>query len=675
MILLISTAGVYGEYGEQVTERATVGGVIYVTENGSGNSSGDSWDNAMPGIQLQDAIDAIESSGGEVWVAEGTYIPQKTSSSSLYRCTHDKSFELKNGVALYGGFAPEKSVIDKISRNPQMYETILSGDINGDDVDYFDQYEPTETRTDNVTHVVVAAYLDDSSILDGFVITGGKAYDGESSLSTCYYNRGGGLFIKSQVEYSSVSEESKYGPIIRNCNFRNNMASYGGGLFLWTGEEHVAEQYFVVENNVFENNYALIGGAVYAQSYYSEEYITQPYFKNNVFRNNYSVFLGGGLFIGGGLHFYSYASSPSFTFATDALQHEINAKVEGNTFAYNNAGHEGGGFAMNGVGLKENSLIAIENKFIGNSANYGGGCFLQAIDDYYSDGHLDAKFYNNVFANNTANTGGGGINIYETGSSPNLYVMFVNNTVVNNKAPIDHGSGFYDEAHGSYLIRNSIFWDISENESESTSSSLIQYSAVQGIEESNGNFNLSGGNEDSKGPHFVEPTSFLGVPTTEEQEIEIENANWSISTVSPLQEIANRSYLPESITTDLQGNVRIVGYLDMGAYEVNVDIMSVVKVEDNLNITIKPIDVFGITYNMKLELYKNPIDTGNFYWKLGKYSISERIADKAYLQDNWSIVFSPIDIFNTPYDAMLELYTNPEDPSNLYWKLQSATPQ
>ena len=287
-------------------------------------------------------------------------------------CSIDKSFELKNGVQLYGGFSPKKGAIDKNTRNPKAYESILSGDINGDDVDYFDQYEPTETRSDNVTHVVIAAYLDDTSILDGFVITGGEAYNGNSSLSSCYHNRGGGLFIKSQVKYSIVDEENKYGPIVRHCTFRNNMASYGGGLFLWTGEKHVAEQYFVIANNVFENNYALIGGGVYAESYYSEEYITQPYFKDNIFHNNYAVFLGGGLFIGGDLNFYSYASTPSFTFVTEALQYEINAKIEGNTFTYNNSGKEGGGFAMNGVGLKENSLIATGNKFIGNTANYGG---------------------------------------------------------------------------------------------------------------------------------------------------------------------------------------------------------------------------------------------------------------------------------------------------------------
>ena len=63
--------------GILVSLNCFAGEVIYITENGSGDNSGYSWDNAMPGIQLQDAIDTLENSGGEIWVAEGTYIPQK----------------------------------------------------------------------------------------------------------------------------------------------------------------------------------------------------------------------------------------------------------------------------------------------------------------------------------------------------------------------------------------------------------------------------------------------------------------------------------------------------------------------------------------------------------------------------------------------------------------------
>lgn len=101
----------------------------------------------------------------------------------------------------------------------------------------------------------------------------------------------------------------------------------------------------------------------------------------------------------------------------------------------------------------------------------------------------------------------------------------------------------------------------------------------------------------------------------------------------------------------------------------------VVKLEDNLDITINPIDVFGTPYNVKLENYTNPKDLNNYYWRLASYCISNFQASETYLQENWRVTLSPIDVFGVPFDAILQLYANPDDPENLYWKLQSATPQ
>ncbi len=553
--------------------------ILFVTESGAGDNSGGSWDNAMPGTQLQDAIDALESSGGEVWVAAGTYLPQKTT-GTLYRCiTGDKSFELKTGVALYGGFAPADGVTDMELRDPKTYETILSGDFNGDDSDTFDQYEPAQTREDNTTHVIVASGVDDSSVLDGFVVTGGEAYNGNSDLSTCYYNRGGGLFVRSQVDYDSVDEERKHGPVVRNCCFRNNMASYGGAVFVWHGEEYEAEQYFVIEDNEFVNNYALMGGAIYSTDN-SENYISQPSIKNNVFKNNYAKFYGGAVHIGGRIMFHSYSDYPSFTHVTTIMQREINAVVRGNVFAFNESGYCGAALSMAGVGYEQSTLFLEGNSFLGNeAANGGGGCYLFAFDDYKSDGKLDVGIYNNVFANNTANVGGGAVCLYENKSSALLDVDLVNNHIVNNEAP--SGSVLYYD-NGDIKLQNTVMWEVVENKSatvrkfvdgvkeenlKSASSYSIQYCAMQGIPETDGNFNLADNNTDADGPNFVQPTSFVGVPENDEEGQEIENADWSLLLASPLIGIANKSYLPEGITADFAGNPRILGGLDMGAFE------------------------------------------------------------------------------------------------------------
>ena len=71
-------------------------GVLYVDVGAPGPThNGDSWATAY--TTLQGALDEATSSD-EIWVAEGVYTPTNTAG-------RDASFPLKNGVALYGGFA------------------------------------------------------------------------------------------------------------------------------------------------------------------------------------------------------------------------------------------------------------------------------------------------------------------------------------------------------------------------------------------------------------------------------------------------------------------------------------------------------------------------------------------------------------------------------------------
>ena len=90
----------------------------YVTLNGAGVKNGTSWLDAYDQTQLQTAIN--EPGVMEVWVAAGTYKPTTGTDRSI-------SFKMKNGVAVYGGFAGnENDLSDRdIAANP----TILSGDI------------------------------------------------------------------------------------------------------------------------------------------------------------------------------------------------------------------------------------------------------------------------------------------------------------------------------------------------------------------------------------------------------------------------------------------------------------------------------------------------------------------------------------------------------------------
>jgi|GEM_PF-5788649 len=83
---------------------------------------GTSWFTAF--YDLHDAL-AIAQSGDEIWIAAGRYTPD--------RGTGDRklSFRVPSGVQLYGGFGGWEWLREQ--RDWTVRETILSGDLNGDD--------------------------------------------------------------------------------------------------------------------------------------------------------------------------------------------------------------------------------------------------------------------------------------------------------------------------------------------------------------------------------------------------------------------------------------------------------------------------------------------------------------------------------------------------------------
>jgi parallel beta-helix repeat protein len=152
---------------------------------------GQSWDTAY--ADLQPVLTAAVS-GTTIKVADGTYKPTSGTDRTV-------SFELKNGVGLYGGFAGFGAP-DPDARDVVAYPTILSGDIGivGD-------------TYDNSYHVVFSGGADGTAILDGFTVCGGRA---DGSGSRCY---GGGMFNSSSS------------PTLANCTFSGNTATWGGGMY------------------------------------------------------------------------------------------------------------------------------------------------------------------------------------------------------------------------------------------------------------------------------------------------------------------------------------------------------------------------------------------------------------------------------------------------------------
>ncbi|MGE5276114.1 MAG: right-handed parallel beta-helix repeat-containing protein [Acidobacteriota bacterium] len=126
---------------------------------------GSSWSAAYTDLQ---AALAAAVAPDEIWVAAGTYKPG---------VLRTDGFALKNGVAVYGGFAGTETL--RSQRDPAAHPTILSGDIGTANV-----------ATDNSFHVVTSdASVASSAVLDGFTITAGRA-DGAAPD-----NKGAGIYV------------------------------------------------------------------------------------------------------------------------------------------------------------------------------------------------------------------------------------------------------------------------------------------------------------------------------------------------------------------------------------------------------------------------------------------------------------------------------------------------
>ncbi len=238
---------------------------LYVDADATGANDGSSWADAYTLLRV--ALNSA-SSGDQIWVAEGTYYPD----AAVGPLADDRSdsFELKNGVELYGGFAGGEATIGQ--RNLLLNETVLSGEIQQDG-----------DRTNNSYHVVDGSGTDSTAILNGFVIRDGYA-DGAGNEDD-----GAGFICLGGV---TVEID---GPSLLNCRFiSNDAAAGGGGVLLW-------RHYASFTNCSFSGNRASSGGAIRLQE-------ADPDFINCTVQGNIAESFG----TGGGLYMTD-SSAPEFT--------------------------------------------------------------------------------------------------------------------------------------------------------------------------------------------------------------------------------------------------------------------------------------------------------------------------------------------------------------------------
>ena len=141
------------------------GGLLFVDDDARSGGDGISWDSAYRFL-----ADALFAAGkgrvAEIHVAQGVYLPDRDESNPDGTGDREATFQLINDLALMGGYAGIGAK-DPDARDIELYETILSGDLLGNDALDF------KNNDENSFHVVQGNAIDETAVLDGFRITSG----------------------------------------------------------------------------------------------------------------------------------------------------------------------------------------------------------------------------------------------------------------------------------------------------------------------------------------------------------------------------------------------------------------------------------------------------------------------------------------------------------------------
>ncbi|MHC4479010.1 MAG: right-handed parallel beta-helix repeat-containing protein [Planctomycetota bacterium] len=330
-------------------EQPSIPKYLYVDDDAPLGGNARSWSSAFK--YLQDALDEAERTGTavEIRVAGGIYRPDQNSANPDGSGDRRASFQLMNWVTTKGGYAGVGAA-EANERDVELYQTILSGDLLGNDagfdIDDTEEIRRDPNRKDNSRHVVIGSGTDATAILDGFTITGGHGGSssgagmcnetGSATLIDCLFTRnaadeGGGMF-----------NEDGSNPTLIRCTFSQNALTddFGGGGMCnrWNSNP-------TLYDCTFSQNCGTVGGS---EGGGMENYRSSPTLINCVFISN---MVNGD---GGGMRNYR-GSNPTV----------INCIFSGNV-----ADDDGGGMFNRG-----SSPALINCTFGANSARAGGGIY------------------------------------------------------------------------------------------------------------------------------------------------------------------------------------------------------------------------------------------------------------------------------------------------------------
>ena len=340
--------------------------IIYVNTAATGTNDGSSWQNAFK--DLQDALQ-IAKKPDAIWIAKGTYFPTKTNDRSI-------SYDMKNGVSIYGGFEGNETSAAK--RDFEKNKTILSGNIGN-----------ATDSLDNSYRLVNAIDIQDVTYLDGVEIAYGNAnLSSNIALPTNKGLSGAGLYVTTTVSLIASKLE------VTNCKIYNNFSKYyGGGIFFDCSKPD--KMYINVKKCKFYNNIASGGGAIM---------ITE--------NNPLSITIDSCSFISNDINSLNAGGGLLVEIGTGK---EFITTIKNSYFENNKAlGGSGGHFCFKSFNNPSNYYtININNSFFGKCKNpttaiyvYSkaelniNSCYFTKTESITSNTSADIKVSNSIFFNN-----------------------------------------------------------------------------------------------------------------------------------------------------------------------------------------------------------------------------------------------------------------------------------
>ncbi len=517
------------------------GVVIHVDDDAPAGGDGATWDTAIR--YLSDALvvasdPAVGVSG--IHIAGGIYRPDRSAAAPDGSGSRDATFTLISGVALFGGYAGIGAP-DPDARDSELHESVLSGDLLGDDGPGF------QNTGDNSYTVLTGNGTDATAVLDGFTVTAGNA-DGVPGEDLDGVYLGGGMFNDSGS------------PTIRQCRFTGNQAKYGGGIYNLNSSPAVSDC-------VFTGNQSAFAGGAMRNNMGSSPPITRCTFSGNQAGS------------GAGMAYQDYEQSSNVDVTDCVFSSNVcpqgpggGMHIEGADTTLiarcvfdGNAGIGGGALFASGQ-----SMVIIDCTITDNESD-GGGALAMSVADvniincllannfsgFIGGGVVsssDATYVNCVFSRNTANLGGG---LYTT-SAPTL----INCTFSGNSGYglMTHKS---NNSAGPTLV-NCILWGdtpgpFAEDPAQPGNTPTFNHCDIQG------GWTGPGADNIDVDPLFVQ----FG---TNDVRLAFGSPCVNVGDTAALPpdefDLDGNDNLDEPIPYDLDGNPRVVaGIVDMGAYE------------------------------------------------------------------------------------------------------------